>query len=288
MKIKAICIPCLFNRTLYETNLVDPSLALKVLEDACRIVAKYDLSDSCSATVATEVHRATYDTLGTDDPYDSIKKRCNQAAVDILPKAKNAIADSNDSLKAAVLCSIIGNVMDFGIPSSPDSPEKLIEEFDRLWTEGLAVDDTDKLRKYLEKGGNVLYFSDNCGEIVFDKLLCQEIKKFGVNLTFIVRGEPILTDATMKDVEEFGIDEVVDEVLTTGCYAVGVDFEQMGENLRQALDKYDFIIAKGMGNYETFSETDYLPIAYLLRTKCKPVAEDMGLDTDLNVVKVYE
>jgi uncharacterized protein with ATP-grasp and redox domains len=288
MKIKAICIPCLFNRTLYETNLVDHSLALKVLEDACKIVAKYDLSDSCSATVATEVHRATYDTLGTDDPYESIKRRCNQAAVDILPKTKKAIGDSRDSLKAAVLCSIIGNVMDFGIPSSPDSPEKLIEEFDRLWDEGLAVDDTDKMRKYLEKGGHVLYFSDNCGEIVFDKLLCQEIKKFDVNLTFIVRGEPILTDATVKDVHEFGIAEVVDEVLTTGCYAVGVDFEQMGEELRQALENCDFIIAKGMGNYETFSETDYLPIAYLLRTKCKPVAEDMGLDTDINVIKVYE
>jgi uncharacterized protein with ATP-grasp and redox domains len=178
--------------------------------------------------------------------------------------------------------------MDFGIPSSPDSPEKLIEEFDRLWAEGLAVDDTDKVRKYLEKGGNVLYFSDNCGEIVFDKRLCQKIKKFGVHLTFVVRGEPILTDATMKDVHEFGIDEVVDKVLTTGCYAVGVDFERMGEELSKALDNYDFIIAKGMGNYETFSETDYRPIAYLLRTKCKPVAEDMGLDTDLNVVKVYE
>lgn len=288
MKIKAICIPCLFNRTLYETNLVDPSLALKVLEDACRIVANYDLSDSCSATVATEVHRATYNTLGTDDPYDSIKMRCNQAAVDLLPKAKKAIFESSDPLKAATLCSIIGNVMDFGIPSSPDSPEKLIEEFDRLWTEGLAVDDTDKMRKYLENGGNVLYFSDNCGEIVFDKLLCQEIKKFDVRLTFVVRGEPILTDATMADAQEFVIDEIVDEVLTTGCYAVGVDFEQMGKDLRQALDNCDFIIAKGMGNYETFSETEYRPIAYLLRTKCKPVAEDMGLDTGLNVIKLYE
>jgi uncharacterized protein with ATP-grasp and redox domains len=288
MKIKAICIPCLFNRALYETNLVDPSLALKVLEDACRIVAKYDLSDSCSATVATEVHRATYETLGTDDPYNSIKTRCNQAAMNLLPKAKKAIAESNDSFKAAVLCSIIGNVMDFGIPSSPDSPEKLVEEFDRLWAEGLAVDDTDKVKKYLEKGRRVLHFTDNCGEIVFDKLLCQEIKKFGVHLTLVVRGEPILTDATMKDVQEFRIDDIVDEVLTTGCYSVGVDFENMGDNLKQALDNCEFIIAKGMGNYETFSETDYRPIAYFLRTKCMPVAEDMGLNTDLNVVKIYE
>jgi uncharacterized protein with ATP-grasp and redox domains len=62
----------------------------------------------------------------------------------------------------------------------------------------------------------------------------------------------------------------------------------MGEELKQAFENVDLIISKGMGNYETFSETDYRPIAHLLRTKCKPVAEDMGLNMNLNVVKVYE
>lgn len=288
MKIHAKCIPCLLNRTLYETYLIDPSKALKVVEEACRIIDKYDLKDACSAVVATEVHNATYSIIGTKDPYKMIKNRCNQTALSLLKRAGDFIESSDDRLKSAMLCSIIGNVLDFGIPSSPDSPERLIEEFDNLLVEGLSVDDTDKVIAYIEKGGKVLYFADNCGEIVFDKLLLKEIKKFDVKLTFVVKGEPILTDATLEDVNEFGIDEIVDDVLTTGCFAVGIDFDRLPEDLSDVLKESDLIISKGMANYETFSETKYKPIAYLLRTKCEPVAEDMGLITNINVVKVYD
>jgi uncharacterized protein with ATP-grasp and redox domains len=288
MIIHSICIPCLLNRALYETDLVDPSRSLEVMEEACRIIGKYELKDTCSAILATEVHDATYQILCTKDPYEDIKKRCNQAAVSLLSKAEKAINESEDSFKTAVLCAIIGNVMDFGIPSSPECPEELEEEFDKLLKEGLAVDDTDKIREYLKEDANVIYFADNCGEIVFDKLLCQAIKEFGVHLTFVVRGEPILTDATMEDARKFGFEEIVDKVLTTGCYAVGVDFSNMGQDLKTELEKADIIISKGMGNYETFSETHYKPIAHLLRTKCEPVAKDMGLEMNISAAKFYD
>jgi uncharacterized protein with ATP-grasp and redox domains len=288
MKIKPKCVPCLLNRTLYETDLVDPEKGLKVLEDACRIIGKYELEKSCSAVVATEVHKATYDTLGTSDPYKEIKDRCNKAAVSLLSKADEAIENSPNRLRTAVLVSIIGNIMDFGIPSSPENPENLAEVFDNLLEEGLAVDDSDVMEDYLKEGNRILYFADNCGEIVFDKLLLRELKKFPIHLTYVVRGEPILTDATMEDVKEYDIDGIVDEVLTTGCYAVGIDFDRMGEDLRMALDNTHLIISKGMGNYETFSETNYRPIIYLLRTKCAPVAQDMGLDMNISVAKIYE
>jgi uncharacterized protein with ATP-grasp and redox domains len=228
MKIRAECVPCLLGRTLYETYLIDSSKDLKVMEEACRIISTYDLNDTCSAVIATEVHGATYKILGTEDPYKSLKNRCNQIALSLLPKAEKLIETSEDRLK------------------------------------------------------------NNCGEIVFDKLLCKEIKKFDVHLTLVVRGEPILTDATLEDAHEFGLDKIVDRVLTTGCFAVGVDFENMPKDLLNALESADLIISKGMANYETFSETDYRPIAHFLRTKCVPVAEDMGLKTNINVVKIYE
>jgi uncharacterized protein with ATP-grasp and redox domains len=287
MKIHAKCIPCLLNRTLYETDLSNPRKELEVLEEACRIIGKYDLKNSCSATVATEVHKKTYEILGTKDPYRAIKKSCNQTAQALLPKAENIIKKSENRLKSAILCSIIGNVLDFGISSSPENPENLIEAFDELYSEGLGVDDTDIIETYLKKGNEILYFTDNCGEIVFDKLLCMEIKKYDVHLGIVVRGEPILTDATVDDVYEFGLDKVADMVLTTGCYAVGVDFDNLPSKVIKALDKADLIIAKGMANYETFSETKYKPIAHLLRSKCEPVAEDMEVKTDINVVKAY-
>jgi uncharacterized protein with ATP-grasp and redox domains len=288
MKIKPRCVPCLLNRTLYETNLVDPKKALKVLEDACRIIGTYELDKTCSAIVATDVHKATYDTLETDDPYKEIKARCNRVAISLLTKAKDVIEKSPNRLQAAVMVSIIGNILDFGIPSSPENPEKLDEAFDELVEEGLFVDDTEKIKGYLKDGNKILYFADNCGEIVFDQLLLKELERYPIHLTYVVRGEPILTDATLDDVNELGIHKFVDEVLTTGCYAVGVDYDRMGNDLKEALNECNLIIAKGMGNYETFSETDYRPIIYLLRTKCAPVAEDMGLDMNISVAKMYE
>jgi uncharacterized protein with ATP-grasp and redox domains len=288
MKINAICVPCLLNRVIYEAKLIDSELALKVMEESCAILGKYNLYETCSAVVASEVHRKTYDILGTNDPYREIKKRSNQTALSLLTKAEEYIDKSDDKLKAAIICSIAGNVLDFGIASSPESPEELVKTFDDLLAEGLGVDDTEKIKKYLGDGNQILLFTDNCGEVVFDKLLCRELKKFNIHLTLVVKGEPVLTDATMEDVKQLGMDEVVDEVKTTESYAVGLAFDKIPDILTKAIEDSALIIAKGMGNYEAFSETDYKPIAYLMRTKCVPVAQDMGLETGLNVAKLYE
>jgi len=54
------------------------------------------------------------------------------------------------------------------------------------------------------------------------------------------------------------------------------------------LKQSDLIICKGMANYESFSETNYRPIAYLLRTKCSAIANSMNLPLNINVIKLYE
>ena len=92
----------------------------------------------------------------------------------------------------------------------------------------------------------------------------------------------------MKDAVELGLDEVVDEILTTGCFAVGVDFKNLPKKVSKLLDTVDIIICKGMGNYEAFSETDYRPIAYIMRTKCSAIANSMGVSQNINVIKIYD
>jgi hypothetical protein len=104
----------------------------------------------------------------------------------------------------------------------------------------------------------------------------------------VVKGEPILSDATMEDAESLGFNEVVDEILTTGCYAIGVDFNKLPARVNALLKKADIILCKGMANYEAFSEKNYRPIAYLLRTKCTAIANSMGVPVNINVVKLYK
>lgn len=287
MQIQPECVPCLLKRCLYETNLVDENLGPVVTKRAMEILNEEYKLPAVSADVATVVHRAVYDILGTDDPYKGMKERSNKVALELLPRAEEFVDDSDEQFRAAVLCSIAGNVLDFGIGSSMEAPEELIQRFNSIIEEGLGRDDTAEMKRILENDGEVFLFGDNCGEIVFDKVLIKKLKEYDIHLTYVARGEPILTDATIDDVREFGIDKMVDEVATTNAFAVGVPIDRLDPDLRKRMGDATLLVSKGMANWESFSEHDYNPIAHLLRTKCKPVADSIGEKQDINVAKLF-
>ena len=286
MKIHSECVPCLLKRSLYEANLIDEDKKKEVMQAALDILNANFKEDSVSAEVSTKVHRRVYDILGTDDPYKELKEKSNKTAEKLLPQAEKII--SKGGLREAVLVSIAGNVLDFGYRDDIDSPDFLVREFKNIIDEGFGHDDTDKIERLLEKGDNILYFTDNAGEIVFDTVLLKKIKEYDVNLTLVVKDVPILTDATMKDALDYEIDKVADQLETTGGYAVGVDFDLISKKLKEKLENSDLIIAKGMANWESFSEQDYRPIAFLTRSKCEPVSKTMGVPFDTNVAKLFE
>jgi uncharacterized protein with ATP-grasp and redox domains len=292
MKIHSECVPCLIKRIIFEseecTN--DKRLQVKATRNACRVLAElYDPND-CSATIATKVHRVVYKTLGNDDPYAELKRRSNMVAQSLVPRVKELIKNSDDPLKSSMICSIIGNMMDFGIEGGSAHPDVLQEIFENSYQQGLGYDDYPTLKKLLAKAKLVVFFSDNCGEIVFDKLLCRELKKMypQMMLTLVVKGEKILSDATRDDAQELKFEEIVDNIFTTGGFAVGVDFSLISSELKHIISHCDLIICKGMANYESFSETNYAPIAYLLRTKCKAIADSMNIPLHVNAIKVFQ
>jgi len=291
MKITTECVPCLIKRIIFEAELSSKNkkIITETIKKACKAMSEYYDPNKSSASIATKVHKIVYDSLNDDDPYKDLKIKSNEIAKKLIPKVQNLLDSSNDPLKTAMICSIIGNMMDFGIEGASSSPEKLSEIFDKIYSDGLGHDDYKKLDDILSKSKNVLLFTDNCGEVVFDKILCNEIKKKypKVRLTLVVKGENILSDATLEDAEELNFKEVVDEIITTGCFAIGVDFEKLSKQLKKGLDNSDLIICKGMANYEAFSETNYRPIAYLLRTKCNAIANSMSLKKGISIIKLY-
>jgi len=287
MRMRHECVPCLLNRVIYEAGLVDPKFSEKAVKEALNILSKDYSYNANSILVATKVHRRVYEVIGNPDPYREIKERSNRIALSLVPKAEKFIKNSKDKLKAAVICSIVGNVFDFGIKSSIVAPEKLSDDFEKMCESGLDVDDTEKIKKYLKKNSRVLFFTDNCGEIVFDKLLCRQLKEFGVELTIVVRESPIMNDATVEDAEKLDLKDAVDEIMHSSN-AVGIDFNEISDKLKNRIENADLIICKGMGMYEAFCEKEYRPIVYLLRTKCRPVADDMGLPENISIAKLYE
>ena len=284
MKIHPRCAPCLLSRVQFEAELSTKDLTMqkKAVLAGIEVLRKYLVDGAPATHLSTKIHREAYRVLGDIDPYREKKRQSNETAQKLLPFVWDFISEK-DSFRRAVLVSIIGNSFDFGVLGFDADKEIGKEMILKQIQHGLDVDDSDKIRSMLD---NVVYLADNCGEIVFDTLLFDEIKKLGGKITLVVRGAPILNDVTMKELKELGIDKKVDRVLTTGSNAIGVCLKEAPPELVEALRDASLIISKGMANYETMSEYDFKPIAYLMKTKCESVAEAMGLKRNMNVARV--
>jgi uncharacterized protein with ATP-grasp and redox domains len=284
LKIHPRCAPCLLSRVQFEAELSTKDLTMqkKAVLAGIEVLRKYLVDGAPATHLSTKIHREAYRVLGDIDPYREKKRQSNETAQKLLPFVWDFISEK-DSFRRAVLVSIIGNSFDFGVLGFDADKEIGKEMILKQIQHGLDVDDSDKIRSMVD---NVVYLADNCGEIVFDTLLFDEIKKLGGKITLVVRGAPILNDVTMKELKELSIDKKVDRVLTTGSNAIGVCLKEAPSELVEALRDASLIISKGMANYETMSEYDFKPIAYLMKTKCESVAEAMGLKRNMNVARV--
>ncbi len=286
MRFSPDCVPCLLNRVMYETELVAPEKVAEALSASMGILSQIDWSHRNSAEVATMVHRKVYEIAGSNDPYKDLKRRSDEAAETMYERIERFVKRSKDPLEAAALCSIAGNVLDFGIDVGFERPEQLEQKFDSLVKEGLAINDLEEARKLLRKAKKAVYLLDNCGESVFDRLLVREIKALGPKVIGVVKGEPILTDVTMEDALRVHLDRFFDEIISTEEFAVGIDLKRAGRRLRKEIDEADLVIAKGMANLESLSDEEVRPVLYLLRTKCAPVAKTIGSSRNANVAKL--
>ena len=148
-----------------------------------------------------------------------------------------------------------------------------------------AVTLPDQLAASVDLSQRVVYLTDNCGEIVFDRLLAGFLKARGSHVTVAVRDAPILNDATMEDALALGFDRIADCLTTTGGGAeIGLDMAKMPADLAKAIDECTIIISKGMANYESLSEYRNLPpVAYLMCVKCEMIAGDTGIARDSKI-----
>ncbi len=292
MKITPTCVPCLLNRIIYEANqsTTNRNIQTQVIKNACAMLSELYNPNDCSASIATKIHKKTYEILKNPDPYKNLKRQSNEIASSLVPPIEKKISNSNNPLKTAILASIVGNTLDFGISGASSTPDELKQDFDKIFNQGIQYDDSEKLFSLLRNSTSMLYFTDNSGEIVFDKILCAQLKKSFSNLSInlVVKGEPVLSDATLADVKILDFENIVDKVFTTGGFAVGVDLSILPNDVKEKINEVDIILCKGMANYESLSETDIHPIVYLLRSKCEPIATSMNVPVHANIVKLYQ
>jgi uncharacterized protein with ATP-grasp and redox domains len=290
MRIYPECIPCLLKRVLYATNLVDPSLGHKAMRTAIDVMHDHYRPGMVSVDLATRVHHAVYRAIGSEDPYREMKRKSNEIARSLMPVVEEYLKGGEDEierLRRHILVAVIGNVLDFGISGAASNPEELKERINEYINEGLGWDDTPEIHEILSSGGKVVYLCDNAGEIVFDFQLVKYLgDHYGLDVIYVVKDGPILSDATMEDAKFAGIDRIA-TVKTTGSRYVGIDLNAIGDGLRRDIDDSALIIAKGMANFEALSDTDIGPIAFLMRTKCHPVSESIQAPYNRNIAKLW-
>jgi uncharacterized protein with ATP-grasp and redox domains len=119
---------------------------------------------------------------------------------------------------------------------------------------------------------------DNCGEIVIDKLIIEELRKLNpqVNITAIVRGEEVINDATIEDAEQVGLNELV-KVIGNGSDILGTCLKYISEEARTVIEEADVVLSKGQGNFETLQGYDK-NIYYIFLCKCEMIAEMFGVE----------
>ncbi len=291
MKVHPRCTYCLLSRVHMEAELStdDVELMHEAVRGGIEVLNSIYTPDMPAAALSTPMHRKAYEILNDNDPYREKKELSSKVAERFLPTIRSHVFDGDGddiaTFKRAVLAAVIGNYFDYGVMGLEVPIDVFDETFREHFKRGLDIDDTDRM---LDKLDNVVYLADNCGEILIDTLVFEMIRKMGGKITLVVRGAPILNDVTMEEIEQFGIEDKVDRVLTTGSNAIGVCFDEAPEELKEALDNASLIISKGMANYETLSEENYRPIVYMLKVKCDPVGEDIGAPMGCSVAKLLE
>lgn len=208
------------------------------------------------------------------DPYKEEKARSNAFVLERLESLRACIQHEKDPVYAGLQMAILGNYIDFGALKEQVSFEKLEEMLQqaRNFQPDRAV--YRQLCHQLEAAGELLYITDNAGEICFDRLFAEEIsKKYPhLQITFCVRGGPTANDATREDAAAAGIPF---PVIDNGNLVAGTQPELLGPEAKAALERADVILAKGQGNAETMFGCGY-NVYYAFLIKCSRFEDYFG------------
>ncbi len=223
-------------------------------------------------TIVYSINQIQKDIFGFTKNFSHVKHYFNELMLRKMSVMKEQLANSSDSLKLAIQYAMVGNYIDFGAMNSVDE-EKLQKFLDTAAENPVDEAEYDNFKTDLKNAVKIVFLTDNCGEIVTDRVLLEEIQKQNpaVKITVIVRGMEVLNDATMDDAIQVGLTENF-EVIGNGSGVAGTDFTMISEEARSKLDEADLIVAKGQGNFETM-QMCRKNVYYIFMCKCMMFAK---------------
>jgi hypothetical protein len=283
MKIYTRCIPCFARQAVDAAEMAtdDPGLQELIIRSALRMIAEADYGKT-PPHIGVLIHGIVKSLTGDIDPYQGLKSLYNRLALEYYPYMEKLVAGAKSPLETAAKLAVAGNNIDFGIRDRHEriGIKEVVEETLAM---PFSIDDFPEFAEAISRGGGILYAADNAGEIVFDRLLIEQIPDHRRRVTVAVKGGPVLNDATREDAGAAGLTSLV-RVVDTGHDAPGIIYEQCSSAFREILDNSDLVISKGQGNYETLSECGN-QVFFLLKAKCPVIARDLGVEVGDIVLK---
>jgi len=269
------CLACLEDLTKRAARLAvsDPEKRERVFFESRSFLTKNFSLDLIPALLAGEIQRIIRTEGKNEDPFAAVKEKEISIARGIAQGQYKKLENNLDSL---IAFAALGNSLDFFM-----DPETLQEELGKPVE--LTINDVSRLQHILEDYNGcqdrkrILYFADNTGECFFDLPLLSYLEKYA-DVIYVVKESPVQNDLTLQDLAQSGIREKFKRVVTTGTDSPGLDLDNASPEFFRLVGQADLLFAKGMGYYETLPELSFLklkPIFYLLKTKCRPIAESL-------------
>lgn len=269
MRMSENCARCLYRKQEKRTNHKECLAKMKVLLD-------HRPEDATSPYMLYLFDQVYEQYVGKKESYMKIKKKYNDLVLSMEDEIRKRIEDAEEPLKTALFLARIGNYIDFGAMTQVDS-DIFLELFSKV-----QISESDEITyqsffDQCSKAKTFLLLADNCGEIVLDKLLVEQLKKRfpELKVAVMVRGGEVLNDATKEDAVYVGMDQVA-EVVSNGKPVPGTVYELLSEEAKELLDHADVILSKGQGNYESLSNQGR-HIFFTFLCKCDQFTERFGV-----------
>lgn len=295
MKTYMDCIPCFLKQALQAAKIINANANTqkKILNEIAQNIPNMPMA-LCPPEIGKMIYGIVTKITKNKDPYKKIKKLSNKLALAVYPDLKKKINNAQDKLLMAIKLSIAGNIIDYGTNSSLNIQEELKKilafESDAIKQNNRFEVNYKNLKSKIQTAKKLLILADNAGEIVFDKLLIEEILKTNKNLKIIyaVKEKPIINDALIEDALYCGIDAFA-TVISSGSSAPGTVLALCSNKFIAIFNKADIIISKGQGNFEALSKQKNKPIFFLFMAKCPVVAQKIGCKLyDINMYYHYK
>ncbi|MDP2236313.1 MAG: ARMT1-like domain-containing protein [Bacteroidales bacterium] len=203
---------------------------------------------------------------GVPDPYSEEKDTSNKIAKRYYKKWRMKVLETENPFDMALRLAIAGNIIDYGASDTFN----ISETIDHVLKSDFAINDAVLLKRKIKESKKILYIGDNAGEIVFDKLFIETMMHN--DITYAVKGSPVMNDVTIQDAIDVGMDWVAD-LISNGYDAPSTILSQCSDTFLKVYDEADLIISKGQGNLEGLFEENNSKIFFLLMIKCDVIAE---------------